>query len=103
MMFAKVNKTVFLLSALCGCLLFSGCLYTHIRVPMGMVTRDTKVVEKEGTSQSKSVLWLFAWGDSGVQAAAKEGNLKTMSYADTEILNVIFGLYLSKKTVVYGE
>ena len=99
----KISKVLFPALLLCVGLLASGCLYTHVRTPMGVVTRDTKIIEKEGVSQSQSILWLFAWGDSGVQAAAKEGKLKTISYADSEILNIFFGAYLTKKTVVYGE
>ena len=84
-------------------LMTSGCLYTHIRVPGSMVTRGTPVVEKQGTSECRSILWLFAWGDAGIQAAVKQGGLKKMSYADKTYQNIFFGLYLSEKTVVYGE
>lgn len=84
-------------------LMTSGCLYTHIRVPGSMVTRGTPVVDKEGTSECTSILWLFAWGDAGIQAAAKQGGLKKMSYADKTFQNIFFGLYFTEKTVVYGE
>ncbi len=65
--------------------------------------RNTQTVEKTGKSSSHSVAWIAAWGDGGLQAAAKEGDLKTLEYVDYQFINVIFGLYLRRTTIVYGN
>lgn len=81
----------------------SGCVYSNVRVPMSKDFQNTGRVEKMGQSTSRSVAWLVAWGDSGLQAAAKEGNLQTLEYVDYQFINVIFGLYMSQTTIVYGN
>lgn len=81
----------------------SGCIYSNFRVPMSTDFRNTKTVDKMGKSSSHSVAWIAAWGDAGLQAAAKEGDLETLEYVDYQFINVIFGLYMSRKTIVYGN
>jgi len=49
------------------------------------------------------VAWLVAWGDAGLQKAAENGGLTTLEYADRAFVNVLFGLYMSNTTVVYGQ
>ena len=50
-----------------------------------------------------SVAWLVAWGDAGLQKAAQNGQLTTLDYADRAFVNILFGLYMSNTTVVYGN
>jgi hypothetical protein len=81
----------------------SGCLFAHVRTPMGTVNRTISVQDKSGSSSCDSLLWLVAWGDCGIQAAAKDGNLTTLEYADEEIMSVCFGLWIHSTTIVYGK
>lgn len=81
----------------------SGCLFAHVRTPMGTVNRTISVQDKSGSSSCNSLLWLIAWGDCGIQAAAKDGNLTTLEYADEEIMSVCFGLWVHSTTIVYGK
>ena len=81
----------------------SGCAYMHIQRPLGADFDSTQLGTKEGRSHSYSVLWLVAWGDSGTRAAAKEGHIQTIRYADTEVKAVLFGTYARATTIVYGD
>jgi hypothetical protein len=98
-----VRKTVLGAAAAGVWLLVSGCVYSNVRVPMSGEFRNTQTVTRSGEATTRSVAWLVAWGDAGLQKAAENGGLKTLEYADHEFFNVLFGLYMSHTTVVYGQ
>jgi hypothetical protein len=85
------------------CLSLCGCIYTDVRVPLSGEFRTTRVAQKSGEATVRSVAWLAAWGDGGLQKAAANGNLTSIEYADHAFLNILFGLYMSSTTVVYGN
>ena len=84
-------------------LLSNGCAYLHTQRPLSVDFNKTEVGTKEGRASSYSVLWLVAWGDSGLKAAATQGQLKTIESADVEMLAVLLGIYTRVTTVVYGN
>ena len=98
-----MKSVFFILSVACSLLCLTGCIYTDVRVPMSNEFRDTQVVTKSGKATVRSVAWLVAWGDAGLQKAAANGQLTTLEYADRAFLNVCFGLYMSSTTVIYGN
>ncbi len=81
----------------------SGCVFANYTTVLDTNLDRTELGDKVGSSKLQSVLWLVAWGDGGTQAAAKDGGITTLRHADTEILMVLFGLYYSQTTVVYGD
>ncbi len=83
--------------------LASGCVYTHISMPMDTNLQETRLGDKVGRSHFQSVGGLVAWGDGGTQAAAEDGGLSVLHHADREILTVLLGLYFRHTTIVYGE
>lgn len=85
------------------CLALTGCIYSNVRVPMSSEFRNTRTVTKSGEATTRSVAWLVAWGDAGLQKAAANGQLTTLEYADHAVLNILFGLYLSNTTILYGN
>ena len=95
----KICALIVMLAWLCC----SGCIYSDIRVPMSRDFRNTRKVEKSGEATTQSVAWLVAWGDAGLQKAAENGGLETLSYADRSFFNLFFGLYMRNTTVVYGN
>lgn len=99
MIFKFVSAIALCLTILC----LSGCVYSDVRVPMSKEFRNTQIVTKSGKATSRSIAWLVAWGDAGLQNAAADGGLTTLEYADSAFLNIIFGLYLSRTTIVYGN
>ena len=56
-----------------------------------------------GQASAHSVLWLFAWGDAGTQAAAKNGGLTVIHNADDKDLVILGGVYARRTTIVYGD
>lgn len=84
-------------------LVFSGCLYSHVRTPFDTNLDNTQLGSKTGESSARSVLWLAAWGDAGTAAAAREGEITTITHMDFEIFQVFFGLYTVETTIVYGD
>jgi hypothetical protein len=89
--------------ALLAAPLLSGCLYTHIQTPLDIDLDRTQLGDKIGKAQWQSVLWAVAWGDAGTQAAARQGGLKIINHADSETFVILFGLYASQTTILYGE
>jgi hypothetical protein len=83
--------------------LLTGCLYMNVKTPYDTDLNKTVLGQKTGKAYSQSVLWLFAWGDAGTAAAAKEGNITTVNHMDHEMFSVLFGLYTKSTTVVYGD
>lgn len=83
--------------------LSTGCVYTSIQVPMDKNFEETDISTKEGTASTRTVLYLVSWGDSGAKAAALEGDIQKINYADRQIFSVLFGLYTRITTVVYGD
>ncbi len=98
-----MNRSIYLTITAAMLLTSSGCIYSNFRVPVRRDFRNTEKVTKSGSSTCRSVAWIAAWGDSGLQAAVEEGDLKTLEYVDYQFMNIIFGLYMSRTTIVYGQ
>ena len=96
-------KAAGLALALTFTLIANGCAYLHVQRPLSVDFNKTNVGAKEGRASSYSVLWLFAWGNSGLKAAATQGHLQTIESADTEMFAVLLGIYARMTTVVYGN
>ena len=92
-----------ILAALCVAFFCSGCLFANFTTVLDTNLDRTELGDKVGRSRVQSVLWLVAWGDGGMYSAAKDGGITTLRHADTEVLMVLFGLYYTQSTVVYGD
>lgn len=101
-LFTKKMTGTVLSTVLCG-LLQTGCLYTHVRTPMDRDFDNTELGSKKGRADVHSVMWLFAWGDGGTQAAAADGNITVIKHADSEFRLFLLGLYTRATTIVYGD
>ncbi len=84
-------------------IIMSSCLYSKVTVPLSTELNKTDLGQKKGEASTYSVLWLFAWGDAGAAAAAKNGGITTMRHMDRKINIILFGLYTSTTTIVYGD
>lgn len=97
---ALMKKIIFFLfTTLAG----SGCMYSNIKFPLDEDLWKTELGSKVGVSSNYSVAWLVAWGDAGVDAAAKNGGIKVVNHMDMGIESYLFGLYVRRDTIVYGE
>ncbi len=83
-------------------LLLCGCI-TNVSVPLDKDLHDTTLGDKVGESTFHSVLALFAWGDAGTQAAARDGGITVLTHADKRIFSVFGFIYYRQTTVVYGR
>jgi hypothetical protein len=83
--------------------LLSGCVYSNIRFPLDEDLWKTELGSKVGTSSSYSVAWLVAWGDAGVKKAAENGGITVVNHMDMGIESYLFGLYVRRDTIVYGD
>jgi hypothetical protein len=81
----------------------SGCAYVNTRSPYDDNLQETTLGTKIGKASNYSVLWLFAWGDASYAAAAEDGEIKVLKHADVEYYTVLFGLYMRRTIIVYGE
>ena len=84
-------------------LLLPGCVYGNFGHPLDTDLHETTLGSKVGRSQMQSVLWLVAWGDSGVAAAARNGGITTLRHMDQQTLYFLWGLYYRNTTIVYGD
>lgn len=93
------------MAALVVALLSAGCmkLYANFKAPMDIHVDNTFLGKKEGRASRHTVLWLVSWGDAGVAAAAKNGGLTRMDHMDSEIFQLLYGLYTQETVVVYGD
>ena len=71
----------------------TGALYTNNKAPLQLEYNNTDLGHKVGQASSHSFVGLFAFGDTSVQAAAKDGNIKVIKHTDYEFTNVFFFIY----------
>lgn len=98
-----MRNPIRLISAALVLLLLGGCLYTNVLTPYDADLDKTVLGSKKGIASNQSVLWLFAWGDAGTAAAAKQGGVTTVNHMDREVFSILFGLYTKTTTIVYGD
>ncbi|MDP6438202.1 MAG: TRL-like family protein [Candidatus Brocadiia bacterium] len=80
-----------------------GSFFSQISAPISTDFNEaTAVATKHGSASSSSVLWLVAFGDCSIDAAAEEGELSKIHYADYTYLNVL-GFYQNFTVTVHGE
>lgn len=80
-----------------------GALYSNNKAPLQLEYNNTDLGHKVGQASSHSFIGLFAFGDTSVQAAAKDGNIKVIKHTDYEFTNVFFGLFTKTTVYVYGD
>ena len=96
-------KTLTISALLLSVLLMTGCAYTRVQVPLDRDFAGTTLGTKEGRANTKSVLWLVAWGNAGTRAAAENGGITVIHHADVEFYSLLLGLYSRQTTIVYGD
>jgi hypothetical protein len=86
----------------CASLYPIGTLYTGVKLPNNMGDGKDVSYTKVGTAQAKSILSLFAMGDASLDAAIKNGGLKTVKYVDYHVDNIL-GVIGRYTTTAYGD
>jgi hypothetical protein len=98
-----MKPVVYLAAAMLAAVVLSGCLYSHVTIPLSTTLDETELGQKQGKASIYSAVWLFAWGDAGAAAAAKNGGITTMKHMDMESYVILFGIYTRTTTIVYGD
>ena len=80
-----------------------GAMYTDTKAPLQLDYDNTDLGHKVGSAYTISVLGLFAGGDCSIQAAAKDGGIKTIKHADYKFTNILFGIFTKTTVYVYGD
>lgn len=92
--------------------LLTGCLYADVRAPLSYGSATPGDAggnlgqEVTGSGCNTAILWLFAWGDGGYDAAVKAASSQVNATflvdvkADTTYTNVLLGLYQKQCTHV---
>jgi hypothetical protein len=81
-------------------------LYTDVKDPAQYlsVAVDTGARgQKVGKASADAFLGLFAFGDSSIDAAMKEGRITKVHHVDHQVQLVLGGLWARATTIVYGE
>ena len=99
----KSRRILFLFYFIFFLLNSSACVFVDVKTPLDKNVRDTTIGPKMGVSTTHSVAWLFAWGDAGTAAAAKNGGISKISHLDARYYSILFGLYAKRETIAYGE
>lgn len=81
----------------------TGCVYSKVTRPLDTNVSETVLGDKVGRASAHGVVFLAAWGDAGVAAAAKQGGLERVQHLDVESMIILFGLYVRVTTIAYGE
>lgn len=79
-----------------------GVIY-HKNTVAGQVGFNTGNGKKRGKACSKSLLWLFAWGDSSIERAKKNGNITHIASVDHEIMAFLGFVYHRHCTIITGD
>lgn len=90
--------------------ILSGCAFAPVVPPRGIMYNSQKAPlyggrttgSKKGEASTHNVLMLVGWGDCSINAAAKNGNIKTVKNVDYDLLS-FFIFYQRFTTIVYGE
>jgi hypothetical protein len=80
----------------------TGAVYMSAKAPLDIDVAATDLGTKDGQATSHSVLFLVAWGDASVGAAARAGGLKKIKHVDYDYFNIL-GVYQEFTTIAYGD
>lgn len=98
-----MRRIIALLLAITLAVGLSGCVYSSATTPLDENVQETRIGSKQGRASVYIVAWLVAWGDAGVAAAARDGDLQVINHLDIERRVVLFGLFTRITTIAYGD
>lgn len=81
----------------------TGAIYNDTKAPLSLEYHNTDLGKKVGQASTHSFLGLFAFGDAGIQTAARDGNIKVIKHTDYQFTSILFGLFTKTTVYVYGD
>ena len=80
-----------------------GAVYSGVQAPLDLDSGQGKQIgPAQGEASTRCIFFLVAWGDGGIDAAARNGGLQTVNHVDYEFRNILFGIYSRYTTIAYG-
>ncbi|MBM3334176.1 hypothetical protein FJY63_05900 [Candidatus Sumerlaeota bacterium] len=86
----------------------TGVFISTFKAPLSVDFSSTPICEKRGSASTfyfRDPIFTgldFAWGEADAHAAAAQGNLKTVEYADYELLGIL-GIFGKFTVTAYGN
>ncbi len=84
----------------CSAIGVVGAVYTGTTVPHSVTAN--KLGTKVGSVKCTSILGIAAYGDAGINTAAKMAGIKKVSHVDVKTFSVL-GLFTTQTYFVYGD
>jgi TRL-like protein family len=81
----------------------TGCMYSDLRLPYDIDVDQTQLGSKIGRADARSIMFLVSWGDASTAAAADNAQIKNIKHLDIEYKVILWGLYLRRTTIAYGD
>lgn len=102
----KIVFLIWLVASLMGCAVgiapVTGFLYTNNVGGAMLATQSSGKATKVGTATAKSVLGLYAYGDSSIETAAKSAGIVEIHHVDYKTRSIL-GIWAETTTFVYGR
>lgn len=97
--------SILVLALVTGCALptrfpLVGALYTGVQQG---VTATAQLSMKRGQACASHILGIVATGDASIEAARKNGGIRSIASVDEEVSSFLFGVYASVCTIVHGK
>ncbi|MDX2176912.1 MAG: TRL-like family protein [Candidatus Sumerlaeia bacterium] len=84
----------------------AGIMFTSVKAPaqgLAVATSPDAGSDKKGESSAIAIFGLFAFGDAGIDTAMRDGGIKKVHHVDHELTHFLYAIFMSHKTIVYGE
>lgn len=97
-LFGAVAMTLAMTS--CSAIGTVGAVYTGTTTPSAVT--GNKLGSKVGVGTNTGILGLVAFGDAGINTAAKSAGITRISHVDVKTMSIL-GIFTTQKYYVYGE
>lgn len=82
----------------------TGGIYTLIEAPMDLNSQGGKQIGPlKGEAVCKAIMGIWAVGDAGLEAAARNGGITRINHVDYRYRKVFYGFVTEFTTIAYGE
>ena len=78
-----------------------GMIFTSVKEPVTATSLPTATKKVQGSNMS--ILNLVGFGNSSIEALAKQGGISQIKNVDKETFSILFGLFTSETFTIYGE
>ena len=86
-----------------GATMYKGGMFFHKNTVPGQTGVPNAKCIKKGVSCSHSILWLAAFGDSSIDSAKADKDIKSVCSVDHEVMGILGFVYHRHCTTVLGE